>query len=142
MAIKAVIEETTPVDETVVDETAKQYQQLDLGVQSRQETSEELVQTSLEIQEIEGKIDGYKHLIAIEKDTLKMLEKKRDDILHDLKVGQQRINLSLTVDEVLEEENDDNLSLDDYEPEEDYDEPRGLHDLEGYDRNNEVPNEQ
>lgn len=119
MAIKAVIEETTPVDETVVDETAKQYQQLDLGVQSRQETSEELVQTSLEIQEIEGKIDGYKHLIAIEKDTLKLLEKKRDDILHDLKVGQQRINLSLTVDEVLEEENDDNLSLDDYEPEED-----------------------
>lgn len=142
MAIKAVIEETTPVDETVVDETTKQYQQLDLGVQSRQETSEELVQTSLKIQEIEGKIDGYKHLIAIEKDTLKMLEKKRDDILHDLKVGQQRINLSLTVDEVLEEENDDNLSLDDYEPEEDYDEPRGLHDLEGYDRNNEVPNEQ
>lgn len=130
MAIKAVIEETTPVDETVVDETAKQYQQLDLGVQSRQETSEELVQTSLEIQEIEGKIDGYKHLIAIEKDTLKLLEKKRDDILHDLKVGQQRINLSLTVDEVLEEENDDNLSLDDYEPEEDYD------------MNNEVPNEQ
>lgn len=119
MAIKAVIEETTPVDETVVDETAKQYQQLDLGVQSRQETSEELVQTSLEIQEIEGKIDGYKHLIAIEKDTLKLLEKKRDDILHNLKVGQQRINLSLTVDEVLEEENDDNLSLDDYEPEED-----------------------
>lgn len=119
MAIKAVIEETTPVDETVVDETAKQYQQLDLGVQSRQETSEELVQTLLEIQEIEGKIDGYKHLIAIEKDTLKLLEKKRDDILHDLKVGQQRINLSLTVDEVLEEENDDNLSLDDYEPEED-----------------------
>lgn len=125
MAIKAVIEETTPVDET-----EKQYQQLDLGVQSRQETSEELVQTSLEIQEIEGKIDGYKHLIAIEKDTLKLLEKKRDDILHDLKVGQQRINLSLTVDEVLEEENDDNLSLDDYEPEEDYD------------MNNEVPNEQ
>lgn len=119
MAIKAVIEETTPVDETVVDETEKQYQQLDLGVQSRQETSEELVQTLLEIQEIEGKIDGYKHLIAIEKDALKLLEKKRDDILHDLKVGQQRINLSLTVDEVLEEENDDNLSLDDYEPEED-----------------------
>lgn len=114
MAIKAVIEETTPVDET-----EKQYQQLDLGVQSRQETSEELVQTLLEIQEIEGKIDGYKHLIAIEKDALKLLEKKRDDILHDLKVGQQRINLSLTVDEVLEEENDDNLSLDDYEPEED-----------------------
>lgn len=114
MAIKAVVEETTPVDET-----EKQYQQLDLGVQSRQETSEELVQTSLEIQEIEGKIDEYKHLIAIEKDTLKLLEKKRDDILHNLKVGQQRINLSLTVDEVLEEENDDNLSLDDYEPEED-----------------------
>jgi hypothetical protein len=130
MAIKAVIEEEMIIPEadatenTEADapqesnELTKQYQQLDLGVQSRQETSEELVQTSLEIQEIEGKIDGYKHLIAIEKDTLKFLEKKRDDILHDLKVGQQRINLSLTIDEISEEENDDNLSLDDYEPEE------------------------
>jgi hypothetical protein len=122
MAIKAVIEEEMIIPEADApqesNELTKQYQQLDLGVQSRQETSEELVQTSLEIQEIEGKIDGYKHLIAIEKDTLKFLEKKRDDILHDLKVGQQRINLSLTVDEASEEESDDNLSLDDYDPEE------------------------
>jgi hypothetical protein len=134
MAIKAVTENEMIISVSEVPEivathgegeapepvaTLTMYQQQDLMVQSRSETLEGLFAIELEIQGRENSIEGYQDCIKLEKSKLKLLEQRRDDLLHDLQVGQQRLNLEVTIEEASDDDEIDTSELDDLDKLED-----------------------